>query len=659
MKHITLGCLAAILSLAVRGADAPQQCPETLQGNWNSVDGSQQWVYGLHPTLAVWQNTFWDYAGITTEGAVTAIRLRERGGDRTATLYARWNRKDSTAMIGTSPRSLVPYSRTQIADPSYRIPADEDPGYPSGDSILRDGIAVVRGYLDGYSPETMARTIKIYGFNTVTGQELPAVGDIAADGAFEMTVELGHPVTTQISLAGTFYDNLYLEPGDTLTLYYDIPDQRQSAAGQLSRYMGRNGYVNRELNALRRLYLPFGREDQLFLMRTTPDSIRAWIGERTARDSAATEKYIAENGISRKGAFLARWTPAVLNGERLGLYAMYRERKDPVDTSFYDFYRSLPLDDPRLLGIDSYRYLINRLEFCPLYWKSTPVLLDFGTLVREGFPIDSEDLPRIDSLERRLYVVPGDSAATAQAYERAWEPLYGKYRAFFEARNMVRQGRQVYESGDAYWGRPMPFLNDLIAARRSHGTLQRTDRNIPNRWLAMILREFSSPYAIATLLDANDALRPEPVAAAAGPYVPADRAEKLLDSLLREHRGRAVCVDFWSTGCGPCRQGMMESWRLKEKLKGQPVDFVYITSTDQSPEKIAADFIEKNKITGRQIRLTPDEWNILAAKYRINGIPHYMVVGPDGRVLDPHFMGYYDKAKAVSTLLKAAGADDE
>lgn len=67
----------------------------------------------------------------------------------------------------------------------------------------------------------------------------------------------------------------------------------------------------------------------------------------------------------------------------------------------------------------------------------------------------------------------------------------------------------------------------------------------------MILREFSSPYAIATLLDANDALRSVPAAVAAGPYVPADRAEQLLDSLLREHRGRAVCVDFWSTGWVP------------------------------------------------------------------------------------------------------------
>lgn len=656
MKQIILGCLAAFLSLTARSASAPQQLPQTLQGNWSTVDGGQRWAYGLYPGVAVWQNAFWDYAGIATKGAVTTIQLHERGGDRTATLYARWHAKDSVAMIGLSPKNLMPYSHRQISNPNYRIPADADRDYPGGDSILREGTALVRGYLDGYKPESMAGTIKIYGFNTVKNQDLPAVGDIAADGTFEMTAELGHPVTTQITLTGTFYDNLYLEPGDTLTLYYNLPDQQQSKGSLLSRYMGSSGQVNHELNRLWRLYYPFSGPDYQAMMKMTPDSVTRFIEHIMATESAATEKYIAENGISRKGAFLARWTPAVLNSERLGLYAMYRERENPVDTAFFGFYRRLPLNDPRTLGINNHRFLINRLEFCPVYWNSNGqrVTLRFGDLVQAGFPIEAKDLSLIDSLERNLYVVPGDSAATALAHKRAWGNLFDKYGVFFNIRNAVMETTGIYPLGDAYWGAPMPFLNDLIAARRLHSTYNRIGKNIPNRWLAQILAQYSTPYVIATILDANDALRPVPVAvAAAGPYVPGDRGERLLDSLLVQHRGRAVYVDFWSTGCGPCRQGMMESWRLKEKLADKPVDFVYITSTDQSPEQVAADFIEKNKITGRQVRLTPDEWNILAAKYKINGIPHYMIVGTDGRVANPHYRGYGDDV--VRDLLKVAG----
>lgn len=652
MKQILFGCLAAILFVTVRSASAPQQLPTTLQGNWSAADGSQTWVYGLYPTVAVWQNSFWDYAGVTTKGAVTTIQLRERGGDRTATLYARWNLKDSTAMIGLSPKNLTPYSQKLIANPSYRIPAGEDRDYPGGDSVMRNGTALVRGYLKGYSPETMARTIKIYGFNTITGEDLPAVGDIAADGTFEMAMELGHPATAQIVLTGGSYGEIYVEPGDTLMLCLDIT--RGNTSEPREWYMGGNGRVNREMSRLKELYVPFEREDQMFLMRTTPDSIKAWVDERLAHDRAATAKYIAENGISKRGEFLARWTPYVLNFENLGLFAMLRERENPVDTAFYGFYRQLPLDDPRTLGINNHRYLINRLEFCPVYRDRQFSTLSFSDLVRAGFPIEADDLYRIDSLERKLYTVPGDSAATAQAYSRAWDNLFDKYGVFFDIRNAVSDNGQTYAMGDAYWGRPMPFLNDLIAARRLHSSMKRLSQNIPNRWLAVILSRFTTPYVIGTILKANDALRPVPVATmAAGPYVPSDRGERLLDSLLGQHRGRVIYVDFWSTGCGPCRLGMMESWKLKEKLEGKPVDFVYITSTDQSPEKFAADFIEQNKITGRQIRLTLDEWNILAAKYKINGIPHYMIVGPDGRVVNPHYRGYGDEV--VRDLLKAAG----
>lgn len=656
MKRLVLFCWMTLGSV-VAWAGGDGRLPENLVGNWSAVDGSRQWTYGFYPEVAVWRNAFWDYAGISGKGAVVAIRLRERGGDRTATLYARWNPKDSTARIGLSPKNLAPYSHERIADPSYRIPADEDPDYPAGDSILRDGIAVVRGYLDGYEPETMPRTITCYGFNTVTGQNMPAVADMAADGTFEMSVSLGHPITAYITLTKNLYDNIYLEPGDTLTLYYSLPDQQQQQNGSpLSRYMGRSGRVNSEMNDLRQFYHSFGREEQIFLMRTTPDSIRAWADERTACDSAATAAYIAANGISRKGAFLARWTLDVMKGELLGLYAMYREEKNPVDPSFFDFYRQLPLDDPRLLGINNHRFLINRLEFCSVY-RGRPRMMGYRDLLRAGFEIAPDDMLRFDSLERRLYDVPGDSVATDRAIRAVHQKL-DQYTACFQILSMMQRIDHVYAAGGAFWGRPMPFLNDLIAARQLHNSFKGPYKSfIPNRQWAQILAHFSTPYVVETLLEANDALRPRPVAAVAqGPYVPSDRAERLLDSLLLQHRGRVVYVDFWATSCGPCRQGMMESWKIKEKLAGQPVDFVYITSTNQSPEKVAADFIEKNKITGRQIRLRPDEWNILAAKYRISGIPHYMIVGPDGRVVDPHFRGYASEV-IVSTLLKAAGVE--
>lgn len=178
---------------------------------------------------------------------------------------------------------------------------------------------------------------------------------------------------------------------------------------------------------------------------------------------------------------------------------MLRERKDPVDTAFYDFYRQLPLNDPRTLGINNHRFLINRLEFCPVYRDRQFSTLRFSYLVRAGFSIEADDLCRIDSLERKLYTVPGDSAAMAQAYSRAWGILFDKYEMFFNLWNTVGDNGQTYALEDAYWGRPMPFLNDLIASRRLHSNMKRLSENIPNRWLAVILSRFTTPYVIGTI----------------------------------------------------------------------------------------------------------------------------------------------------------------
>ncbi|MDE5944677.1 MAG: TlpA family protein disulfide reductase [Rikenella sp.] len=655
MKRTMLLCLT-ILGTAVAKA-AGDRLPESLIGNWSSTDGSQRWSYGFYPTVAVWQNAFWEYAGTQIKGKTTEIRLRERGGaGREATLYARWEAKDSTARIGESPKRLIPYSRGIVSDPSYRIPVAEDPDYPAGDTLLHGGTAVVRGYLIGYAPESMPQNIKINPWNVVTSESVPAVGEIAPDGTFEAQVEVGHPLQCQISLARVFYDDLYLEPGDTLMVCYDLARWTFHQSSPQSRYMGTNGRVNHELNRLRQLYLPFGGSEYEHLIALSPDSALQWAAERVAADSAATAAYIAANGISRKGAFLARWTSQVLYAALAGDYAMDREQENPVDTAFFDFFRRLPLNDPRLLGVRQYEFMINRLEFCPIYHRSRGI--EYRDLLRAGFEIAPDDLLRFDSLERNLYAVPGDSAATVEAIQAAWKKLE-KYNSSFMTLKRLQTNDWIYQKGQEYWDVPMPFLNDLIAARQLHSSFNGPYKYfIPNRYWAQILGRFSTPAIIETLLDANDALRPVPVVASQGPYVPSDRAERLLDSLLREHRGRAVFVDFWATSCGPCRRGMIDSWKVKEELAGQPVDFVYITSTDQSPERVAAEFIEKNKITGRQIRLRPEEWNILSAKYRISGIPHYMIVGADGRVVDPHFRGYSSQV-IVPALLKAAGATAE
>ena len=104
----------------------------------------------------------------------------------------------------------------------------------------------------------------------------------------------------------------------------------------------------------------------------------------------------------------------------------------------------------------------------------------------------------------------------------------------------------------------------------------------------------------------------------------------LFDTIMKKYKGKLVFVDFWATWCGPCRSGMKRIKPLKEELKDKDVTFVYITNPT-SPEKTWK--IMMPDIDGEHYRLTQDEWNQVAARFKVSGIPHYVLVGKDGKVL--------------------------
>lgn len=98
---------------------------------------------------------------------------------------------------------------------------------------------------------------------------------------------------------------------------------------------------------------------------------------------------------------------------------------------------------------------------------------------------------------------------------------------------------------------------------------------------------------------------------------------------FKKYEGQVVYVDFWATWCSPCRGAMLQIKPLKEELKEQRVVFVYVTN-ETSPLDIWAN-LTKN-IKGEHFRLHIDEWNKLTNLYKVNGIPHFLLIDKKGTV---------------------------
>jgi thiol-disulfide isomerase/thioredoxin len=99
-----------------------------------------------------------------------------------------------------------------------------------------------------------------------------------------------------------------------------------------------------------------------------------------------------------------------------------------------------------------------------------------------------------------------------------------------------------------------------------------------------------------------------------------------------------IYVDFWATWCGPCRSGIEQIKPLKEELAGKDIVFVYITN-QTSPQNTWSNMIPD--IKGEHYRVTTDEWNFLTSMFNVSGIPHYVLVGKTGEIINPD-LGHYD-----------------
>lgn len=105
------------------------------------------------------------------------------------------------------------------------------------------------------------------------------------------------------------------------------------------------------------------------------------------------------------------------------------------------------------------------------------------------------------------------------------------------------------------------------------------------------------------------------------------KPENILQTILDRYKGKAVLIDMWATWCGPCRAGHKAMAPMKEQMKGQNVQFVYITSPS-SPMSTWQEMIKE--IDGDHYYLTPEQYSYILAKYESSGIPTYAVYNTKG-----------------------------
>jgi thiol-disulfide isomerase/thioredoxin len=104
---------------------------------------------------------------------------------------------------------------------------------------------------------------------------------------------------------------------------------------------------------------------------------------------------------------------------------------------------------------------------------------------------------------------------------------------------------------------------------------------------------------------------------------------------LSDYRGKLVIVSFWASWCGPCRKELPVLATIQKKGTHDKIAIFAVNWRE------SADQFRQIKRVFKDIDLTlvSDESGRFGREYGVNGIPHMVIIGRDGRIAAVH-VGY-------------------
>lgn len=100
---------------------------------------------------------------------------------------------------------------------------------------------------------------------------------------------------------------------------------------------------------------------------------------------------------------------------------------------------------------------------------------------------------------------------------------------------------------------------------------------------------------------------------------------------LSDFKGKYIYVDLWATWCGPCIQESPAFEALGQKLKGE--DIVFLPISTDADKKVWHDYLDKNKKELAQYHSTD---KMLSEGWDIKFIPRFLLIDKDFKIVDAY-----------------------
>ena len=551
------------------------------------------------------------------------------------------------------------------------------------DKLYEPGKAVLKGYLKGYDPRLGFRTMTFRTRDFTNPEDnVSHLIEIDENGCFEASVELDVPQKSYLS-STVFSDYVLLIPGDTLLCYYDLGEKmnprEQAVPSDRTRFMGGKGaeYEHARMFAFRSLpgrsepgIDDIGQYVRQCVEEKQGDRLKEIVFDRIGRcrDSLARffDRYTALSDYTRDLLVtealysnymllveyqmlwdLSQYTSPVFFDENGELQVEWQ----PLEPEFLDFMTPEWFDNPLSVTSSDFRSFINRSGM-------------FGLFVRMGHL--AEFLCQIGPgtfhgvCPAAGTVAVGDARFSRSVSGRTQAARRRSIRA--RCRECCTRGqgidgslRQRVHAGNAIvlstTGRPIRFVTGgskkslmfdyaLLSALNFRKKMCSPEELLPE--VGQALTHVRTPAVAARIAElyASEKMKAAEISVKPSGLDTDDPCDAAFAEMIAPYAGNVLFIDFWATGCGPCRQGMIRQKPIVEKSKDKKIKFLYVTGESSSPLGAYNKFLSEAGIGGEHIRLDDDRWNMLSAKFGITAIPYSLIVDKEGNVVETDCIRY-------------------
>lgn len=596
------------LSLSADGCKQTSPLAQ-IQGNWYVAGNERQWVCGVYDSVTIVGNRVYANREIRKKRKQTELLLQEKGGNAQRLLRFKPQKNGCCELRLDNGKAQACTRQANSGIPGF------DTASTAAQPFFRRDTAVVQGYIRGYHPLLGFSTGMVYHSNDLTREDLPTVVEINSDGSFSAKLPLSYPVENTINI-NHGYIPFYIEPGDTLSMYVDYDDLlAASATGKRElatrhvEYMGAQAPACYLLNALSpSISLDYDELNQA-ITTLTPQQFGEQMGAQRTQWLHIADSVADACRLPEKAVRMLHNKAMVKAGTGLLDFVMYREYsaqqdtanlvlKAPVEDSYYNFIKEMPLDDETLPADEGFSIFINRLEYM-----------------------------------RPLSNITMEESRAASKLFRQWSDegilTQEKADSLFAASEQNTERRKAAYLKQLF-GSKVPFCWEIAELRSYCSSLKyaSTSQEVEH-YTNQTRQMLTSPVLLAEM----ERMHQEASSEESSYMLPEGKATEVFRNIVGKYKGKVVFVDFWATTCGPCRSGIEHTVDLRKQYKGHPeFQFVYITNEEESPQKDYDEYVEKNLKGEACYRIPNSDYHYLRQLFRFNGIPHYVLVEKDGSI---------------------------